>query len=139
MNDSLIYSLGFIIVILVLFLFALTYSKIIPNGKKKELLAQLHEIKQRMNENNPFILRDSIVRLDSILAKSFNLRYGNDLSCSENLKKHKRNFKRRLYEDVWQYHKLRNNIVHENVDVRKDTARKAFRVYCDAINKVLGF
>lgn len=138
MNTSLLYTLILIIAILAFFLLAILNSKKLPMEKKKELLDQLAEIKENLKQDNSSIFRDSIIRLDSVLSKALQLRFRNSLPCGENLKKAKSILKKREYENIWKYHRLRNSIVHENVDVRKDTAKKGFSVYFDVINKILG-
>ena len=82
--------------------------------------------------------RDSIVRLDSILSKVLQIRNRNNLTCGENLKKIRKQVKRDLYEEIWYYHKLRNSIVHDDIEVSREDVKKGYKAYYKLISRLLG-
>ncbi|MCC7289801.1 hypothetical protein IT417_00925 [bacterium] len=130
-------TIGLVIGLLIIFLLALAKTRDIPFKEKSELLKQLDDIKYTMTLSNPYTNRDGIVRLDAILSKALQLRHKNSLGCGENLKKSKPFLSKKSYNDIWFYHKLRNQIVHENIEINNDDAVDAFQTYSDVILKLL--
>lgn len=136
-NYSLIFTLAIVTITFVIFLFALKTTRGISPTIKNEILNQLDDIKYSMQMNSSSSNRDGIVRLDSLLSKSLQLKNKNSLNCGENLKKSKIFIGRTYYEDIWHYHKLRNSIVHENIEINNSDAIDAYRTYSSVINKLL--
>lgn len=134
---SLLITIAIIAFILIIFLLALASSRAVPEEEKKLILKQLDDIKYSMTLHNPSSNRDGIVRLDALLSKSLQLRHRNSLNCGENLKKSKTIIGKKYYEDIWFYHKLRNQIVHENIEITDLNAVNAYSVYSIVINKLL--
>lgn len=134
---SLLLTIGTVVFLLVLFLFALYASRQVPIEERNLILKQLDEIKYSMALHNVSANRDGIVRLDSLLSKSLQLKHRNSLNCGENLKKSKYILSKDLYEDIWYFHKLRNQIVHENIELTNEEAVKGYSVYSRAINKLI--
>ncbi|HVX92775.1 MAG TPA: hypothetical protein VHA74_01540 [Candidatus Dojkabacteria bacterium] len=125
---------GFILILVIL---SSIYKEPYTSGFKVKVYKQLNEIKAVLNNGNSFSNRDVIIRLDSILSKVLQKHFNNDLSCGDNIKKIKHKFHKETYQDLWYYHKLRNQIVHESVDVTSDDVKKAYKVYWRVIYKML--
>lgn len=128
-----------IIGIILLSIFVLLSGKGVDgrNIKKKKIYQSLNEVKNSLNSgerNN----RDAVIRLDSLLSKSLQLRFSNNNSCGENLKKARSLFTKEEYNLLWTYHKLRNKVVHEDIEVESDDADKAFKVFKNSIYKIVG-
>jgi hypothetical protein len=137
LNPS-VYITGILLLgLLLVFILALKASRKIPYSVKSDIYKQLGEIKLNIDANLVAANRDSLVRLDSLLSKSFQLRLRNTEACGENLKATKRLFNKDLYEKLWHFHKLRNSVVHESVNVKTDDAKLAYRTYSKAIAKLL--
>lgn len=132
-----IITLSIIISLLLVFLLALTFSRKVPSVQKDGILKQIDEIKYSMTLHNPSSNRDGIVRLDALLSKTLQLRHGNLLTCGENLKKSRAFMGKKLYEDIWYYHKLRNRIVHDNIEIEDEDAYGAYKTYHLVITKLL--
>lgn len=130
-------TLIILLVLLLIFFLALKNTRRIPYSVKSGIYKQLGEIKLNIDTNLVAANRDSLVRLDSLLSKSLQLKLRNNSNCGENLKSVKRLFKKELYEDLWHYHKLRNSVVHESIAVKTEDAKKAYKVYSKAIAKLL--
>lgn len=138
MDSSLYITILVLVIILALFLFAASSSKSISKRRRTEILNQLNDIKNNIGLDINSANRDSVVRLDSLLSKVLQVVKGNKLSCGENLKLIKNRVKRDLYNDIWEYHKLRNRIVHENIDVNAEEAKAAYSVYYKLITTLIG-
>jgi ABC-type transporter MlaC component len=107
-------------------------------GKRKErLLKSLENLKENASSENEFERRDTIIRLDNLLAKALNYRYNNSSSCGENLKKANKLFRKDTYQNLWDVHKLRNDVVHNNRSLSMEEAEKAYHVYKLCIKKIL--
>jgi hypothetical protein len=123
--------------LLLIFFLALKSSRKIPYSVKSDIYRQLADVKVNIDANLVAANRDSLVRLDSLLSKSLQLRLRNSESCGENLKAVKHMFRRDVYENLWHFHKLRNSVVHESINVKTEEAKKAYRTYSNAIAKLL--
>jgi hypothetical protein len=132
-----IITLSITIFLLILFLIALSSSRKIDSSQKNAVLKQLDDIKYSMSTHNPSANRDGIVRLDALLSKSLQLKNKNSLNCGENLKRSKIFIGKSLNEKIWYYHKLRNQIVHDNIEIEDDDALQSYKVYSQVINKLL--
>jgi hypothetical protein len=107
-------------------------------GKRKErLLKGLENLKENASSKNEFERRDTIIRLDNLLAKALNYRYNNSSTCGENLKKANKLFRKDTYQNLWDVHKLRNDVVHNNRSLSMEEAEKAYHVYKLCIKKIL--
>ncbi|GAB4161854.1 MAG: hypothetical protein Fur003_5130 [Candidatus Dojkabacteria bacterium] len=108
------------------------------NGRKEALYKSLAALKTETSSSNPAEIRDLVIKLDTLLSNSFKYRYSNELTCGENLKKARPLFAAKLYNEVWKFHKLRNNVVHNNIDVKQSEAKEMYSTYQKAISKILG-
>ncbi|KUK76395.1 MAG: transmembrane(s)protein [candidate division WS6 bacterium 34_10] len=107
-------------------------------GRRKErLLKSLENLKENASSENEFERRDTIIRLDNLLAKALNYRYNNGSSCGENLKKANKLFRKDTYQNLWDVHKLRNDVVHNNRSLSVEESEKAYHVYKMCITKIL--
>jgi len=134
-------SLLFTIIILLLIITVLILSRINSSKRlykrKDRLLTTLEKLEEHIESENEFERRDGIIRLDNLLAKAFNYRYGNDKKCGDNLKKSKKLFRRDTYQNLWSVHKLRNDIVHNNRSVSIEESKNAYHIYKLCIRKIL--
>ncbi|KKR06073.1 MAG: hypothetical protein UT34_C0001G0113 [candidate division WS6 bacterium GW2011_GWF2_39_15] len=138
MQDSL-YITGLVLfLILVFFLFVFKSSNKVSSRRKNEIYKQMKSIKENIELDLSSANRDSIVRLDSILSKVLQIRNRNNLTCGENLKKIRKQVKRDLYEEIWYYHKLRNSIVHDDIEVSREDVKKGYQAYYKLISRLLG-
>jgi hypothetical protein len=107
-------------------------------GRKKErLLATLERLKEHVGSENEFERRDTIIRLDNLLSKALNYKFSNSKSCGENLKKAKKFFRRDTYQNLWDVHKLRNEVVHNNRSISIEESEDAYHIYKLCIKKIL--
>jgi hypothetical protein len=107
-------------------------------GKKKErMLATLERLKEHVGSENEFERRDTIIRLDNLLSKALNYRFSNSKSCGANLKNAKKFFRRDTYQNLWDVHKLRNEVVHNNRSISIEESEDTYHIYKLCIKKIL--
>lgn len=131
--------LTIITLLLVAMIFVLSKINASKKGKRKKsrLLATLNKLKENAGSENEFERRDTIIRLDNLLAKALNYRYNNSSSCGENLKKAGKLFRKDTYQNLWDVHKLRNEVVHNNRSISIEESEDAYHVYKMCINKII--
>jgi uncharacterized protein YutE (UPF0331/DUF86 family) len=105
--------------------------------KKDRMLATLERLKEHVNSENDFERRDTIIRLDNLLSKALNYRYSNSKKCGDNLKKAKKIFRKDTYQNLWDVHKLRNDVVHNNRSISIEESEDAYHIYKLCIKKIL--
>ncbi len=138
MDNPLYITSVIILLIILLFVFASFGSRKVSQRRRNDIYRQLKDIKGNIGLEINSANRDSIVRLDSLLSKVLQYKNSNKLMIGENLKLIRKRVKQSLYEDIWYYHKLRNRIVHENVEVTKEETKLAYEVYYKLITQILG-
>lgn len=124
-------TITIIILVLIgtLFLIAYLNSKKIPLKKKERVFEKLEEIESQTKSPDGYARRDAVIKLDNLFGKALNIRFGNDLSSGDNLKKAKSLFDKRLYQQLWDVHKTRNEIVHKDRDVTFAETEEIYRIY----------
>jgi hypothetical protein len=105
--------------------------------RKERMLSTLNNLKDNASSENDFERRDTIIRLDNLLAKALNYKYNNSETCGDNLKKASKLFRRDIYQNLWDVHKLRNDVVHNNRSISIEESRKAYHIYKMCINRIL--
>ena len=137
MDNSLILSITILLLILVLFVMVSINSKKINKKKRERLIKEVFTLEKSLNSDELAVRRDAIIKLDNILSKSLQLYFSNDLSCGENLKMADKLFRKREYNTLWEIHKMRNRVVHDDYAISKEEAQKAYRVYKSSIIKII--
>lgn len=137
MDNQTVITIIILLLVALLFLIAYINSKKIPVKKKEEIFSKLSELENQIKSPDDYARRDAVIKLDNLLAKSLNIRYGNDKQCGDNLKISKKLFDRKLYQQLWDVHKLRNNIVHSDEDVPSVQGKEIYRIYKLGIKHVL--
>jgi ABC-type transporter MlaC component len=137
MSDPLILTIIILFMISLLVLFSrLNTSKSITRIKNS-LLKTLEELKDHVESENEYERKDGIIRLDNLLGKALNYKYKNSLTCGENLKKAKKLFRKDMYQNLWDVHKLRNEVVHKDELVTLEEAKKSYHIYKLCITRIL--
>lgn len=137
MNTETVITIVILLLICILFLVAYLNSKKIPVAKKEKVFERLKEVKMQIDSREVYARRDSLIRLDNLLGKALNIRYNNENSCGDNLKIAKKLFSKREYQQLWDVHKLRNQVVHNDVDISQGETEEAYKIYKMGINKIL--
>ena len=103
------------------------------DSKKKKFLSELNSLKDKLlsGEIEPSF---AIIKADTILDKALKLKSKGN-SMGERLKNSKTFFRNDLYNQIWECHKIRNRIVHENIEVSKKEASNCLTVFYKAINQ----
>lgn len=137
MDDPLFLSVIILVLIAVLFVLSSLNTKKIDQKKREKLFKELYSFEKSINSEELAVRRDAIIKLDNILSKSLQLYFRNDLPCGENLKNAERIFRKREYNRLWDAHKMRNKVVHNDYAISKEEARNAFLIYKLSVNKIL--
>ncbi len=137
MDDPLFLSVIILVLIAVLFVLSSLNTKKIDQKKREKLFKELYSFEKSINSEELAVRRDAIIKLDNILSKSLQLYFRNDLPCGENLKNAERIFRKREYNRLWDTHKMRNKVVHNDYAISKEEARNAFLIYKLSVNKIL--
>lgn len=104
---------------------------------KDRILATLERLGEHVSSENDFERRDTIIRLDNLLGKALGYRYNNSDSCGDNLKKAGKVFRKDTYQNLWDAHKLRNEVVHNNRSISIEETENAYHIYKLSIKKIL--
>lgn len=139
MNIPLTTALTAIILLLIGVLFFLVYiaQKNISRGKAKKLLQRLEQLQTNALSSEMSVRRDTVIKLDNLLSKSLQYYFSNTDMCGDNLKLAKKIFRRNEYNDLWEVHKIRNKIVHDDYDISAEDSKKVYNIYKSAILKIL--
>jgi uncharacterized protein YutE (UPF0331/DUF86 family) len=137
MDNSLILSITILLLIAILFIFVSINSKKVDRQKREKLIKELYALEKNIRRDELAIRRDSVIKLDNILSKSLQLYFNNDSSCGENLKLADKLFRKREYNRLWETHKLRNKVVHNDYAISKEEAQKAYNIYKTSVIKIL--
>lgn len=137
MDNPILLTVLILILIAILFLMARINSLKVPSKRKNKIYSKLDDLKIQIEDDDIYARRDAIIKLDNLLSKALQIRYKNDSSCGDNLKLAKKLFHRDKYQEIWDIHKIRNEIVHKDKEIGYDTAQRAYKVYKMAINKIL--
>ncbi len=137
MDNSLFLSIIILLLIAVLFVMVSINTKKIDQKKREKIIKELYSLEKSINSEEIAVRRDAIIKLDNLLSKSLQLYFKNDSSCGENLKSAEKIFRKREYNRLWEAHKMRNKVVHDDYTVSKEEAREAFQIYKISVNKIL--
>jgi len=137
MDSALLITILILLCVAILFVLANRAQKQEKQKSKSRMLNSLEALKAGAQSEDLARRRDTVIKLDNILSKALQYRLSNNALCGDNLKNIKKRFKKNEYEELWEVHKLRNRIVHDDMDVTESEARKAYRVYNMAIHRIL--
>ena len=137
MDNAVIITILILIAVAVLFI-------MVASGTRKErqktisrMLNSLEALKAGASSDDLARRRDTVIKLDNILSKALQYRLGNTKLCGDNLKLINKRFKRTEYDKLWEAHKLRNRIVHDDLDVTESEAEEAYKIYNMSIHRIL--
>lgn len=131
-----IVSVGFFILISVLL--AIYFAKGGDKAWKKDVEKKLQEYKALLNTKDAVILQSAIVNLDKLLDHVMQKRLVKGETMGDRLKSAQSLFDKALYNQIWEAHKMRNQIVHEiNVNTPHEDVRFHFYNLEKAIRKLL--
>jgi hypothetical protein len=129
MNTTLIITITVLALIVLLFLLADSPSRRISTSRKAELYQDFARIYSNAVSDDLSARRDSFIKMDNILTKALQVYFSNRETCGTNLKLAKKKFSKKQYERIWEVHKMRNAVVHDDLEVSKEESVKAFEVY----------
>ena len=137
MDKALVITILILICVAVLFLLASQNQRKEKQKAISRMLNSLEALKAGASSDDIARRRDTIIKLDNILSKSLQYRLSNTSLCGDNLKLIKKRFKKNEYERLWEVHKIRNKIVHDDLDITENEAQEAYKVYNMSIHRIL--
>ncbi len=137
MDKALIITILILICVAVLFLFASQNQRKEKQKAISRMLNSLEALRAGATSDDLARRRDTIIKLDNILSKALQYRLSNSNPCGDNLKLIKNRFKRNEYDRLWEVHKIRNKIVHDDFDITESEAQEAYKIYNMSIHRIL--
>lgn len=137
METTIIMTSLIVLMVILLFIMVSFANKKKDVVKKQEIFNRLGDLELGVQSMEGSVRRDTIVKLDNLLSKAFQYYYNNSNLCGDNLKKAKNIFKRKEYDDLWNVHKIRNNIVHDDYEIDTQEAVRIYNIYKFSIKKIL--
>lgn len=137
MDNALIITILILFAIAVLFLMVASAGKQEKQKTRSRMLNSLEALKAGAYSDDLARRRDTIIKLDNILSKALQYRLGNAKLCGDNLKLIGKRFKKNDYNKLWEVHKIRNKIVHDDLDITENEAQEAYKVYNISIHNIL--
>ena len=137
MDKALIITILILICVAVLFLLASQNQRKEKQKTISRMLNSLEALREGACSDDIARRRDTIIKLDNILSKSLQYRLSNTSLCGDNLKLIKNRFKKNEYEKLWEVHKIRNKIVHDDLDITESEAQEAYKIYNMSIHRIL--
>lgn len=136
MNTYIVLGIAFMVAISIAYAIFNSPGQRSRKSKAESIYSQLDALRpdKTMSELK---FRDLAIRLDNLLAAGLQNRYGNTKPCGENLKAAKELFKREPYNSIWEYHKLRNQVVHEDYKPSYSDINQMYNIYDNALLKIL--
>jgi len=129
MNTTLIITIGLLLVMVILFLLAGSPKRRISTSRKAELYQDFARIYNKAVSDDLSARRDAFIKMDNLLTKALQLYFSNKENCGTNLKLAKYKFSKKQYERIWEVHKIRNSVVHDDMEVSKEESINAFEIY----------
>jgi hypothetical protein len=105
------YAVIFILLLVLFFVFSLK-SKADP-AWKAEVIVKINEISKLSSSREPLILSTLVIEADKLLGHVMKMRNVKGETVGERLKNAKSFFDQNLYNRIWEAHKIRNQIAHE--------------------------
>lgn len=136
-STSIVMTIIILFLIILLFLAVSFANKKIDTTKKTDILNKLKDLELSIQSMEGAVRRDTVVKLDNLLARALQYYFNNSNTCGDNLKKSNKIFKKKELDDIWEVHKIRNNIVHHDEDIDQDEALRVFNIYNFSIKKIL--
>lgn len=137
MNNSLLITILILVIVAALFVLVAIRNRKDIYKKKEKIISDLEGLKSSLSSTTPSERIVTMMKLDNLLARAFQYHYSNDKGCSENLKLAKKMFKRNNYQELWDVHKLRNSVVHEEEELSENDLQDAYDIYNFSIRKIL--
>lgn len=137
MDNAVIITILILIAVAVLFVMVASGTKKERQKSISRMLNSLEALKAGASSDDLARRRDTVIKLDNILSKALQYRLGNTKLCGDNLKLINKRFKRTEYDRLWEAHKLRNRIVHDDLDVSENEAEEAYKIYNMSIHRIL--
>lgn len=118
-------------------LFKLAFSKKNKKFNREQMLVQFGTIEKLLESNDSIHAAQAVVRADSFVDMVFKKAGAQGKNFGERLISFQTKFDKNFYQQLWEAHKLRNRIAHEQPEVSVSQAKAALQTFRRAAS-VLG-
>ena len=125
-----------IIVVVVLIVAVILMGGRSNETEKKEISNKMVEY-EKLSRGDEAARRDAVVRMDTLLGRAFKCAGVRGETVGEQLKNAKNLFDRRAYDNLWKAHKLRNTLVHEDVNASSREVQDAVKSFKSSISRLI--
>lgn len=106
-------------------------------SEQQDIMYRITQIESSLDRASRSELRDSVVRADNIFAKVLQKYLNNQETLGNNLKKSSSLFEKEFYQDLWDAHKMRNEVVHGELEIDIEYAQYAVSTFKKAIKRLI--
>ena len=104
-----------------------------------KLRAQFDEIEGLLRSNDAIHAAQAVVRADSFLDNLMKQVGGQGASFADRLRSLESRFLQDIYQQIWNAHKLRNTIAHEQITISVGQAQSSLQTYRRAASQLGAF
>lgn len=104
-----------------------------------KLRTQFAEIEGLLRSNDAIHAAQAVVRADSFLDNLMKQVGGQGTSFADRLRSLEKRFSQDIYQQIWNAHKLRNTIAHEQVTISLSQAQSSLQTYRRAASQLGAF
>ena len=131
------YGFLFLLGVAVLLFVALIFmSRGADRSTRKEIYEQMEKCYE-LAKGDTSSQKDAVIRLDSLLGRSLSYAGVKGESVGAKLKNARSLYDRKVYDDIWSAHKIRNKLVHEQYELTHSEAEAAISTLTSAIRRLL--
>ncbi|MFH1547004.1 MAG: hypothetical protein ABIC57_00795 [bacterium] len=126
----------FIITAIVVSIFALILLGGGSRQDKEEIEKELYSA-EKMMAGDISRIKEGVIKFDNLLNKSLQIKGFRGQTLADRLKASQKFFQWSDYSGIWEAHKLRNRIVHENYDPSGMEIKKTVKYFKLAVKKLI--
>jgi len=112
--EVLLVGFGRLIVALFKLIFRRSSTKTFSLADKQYIIAKRHEVEAMLESSNVHELRQAVFEADKLVDYVLKAKGYQGETFADRLRSANRNTDRNLYDQVWQGHKIRNQLAHEH-------------------------
>ena len=94
---------------------------------KQAIITKRSEIEQLVSSDNVIELKHAVMEADKLVDKVLRLKGYGEGTFADRLKKAEQYTDRRVYQDLWDGHKVRNRIAHDESHISENALRGAVK------------
>lgn len=105
------YLIFLVVILVVIFIISSNFKR--KTGWKADVIRKINDISKKTSTRDPLILSTLVIEADKLLGFTMEMLHIKGKTVGDRLKNAKPIFDKSLYNRIWQAHKIRNQIAHE--------------------------